>query len=281
MHAPRPAAFLSLLLIFATGASAQDAAKLFEDNCAMCHAIGGPPGGAPDLKDVTKRRDHTWLVRFILNPDAAAKADADAAALVKQFDAAMPAAEGVTAESVDALLRYIDAASGGSIGSPSQQTEPAVPAATAIDIDAGRRLYDGHRTLAAGAPSCVSCHRLESVGGFGGGTLGPDLTRVHQRLGGRRAVATWLANPPTRVMRTVFRKRPLGSDESFAIAALLEDTSSHQASAAASRTPAFVGAGVVGALATLLLMGVVWSRRLRGVRRPLVNLKRIPPGGER
>lgn len=281
MHAPRHAAFLSLLFVFAATTSAQDAAKLFEDNCAMCHAIGGPPGGAPDLKDVTKRRDHTWLVRFILNPDAAAKADADAAALAKQFDAAMPATEGVTTESIDALLHYIEVASGGGTGLPPPKTEPAASAATAIDIDAGRQLFAGRRPLAAGAPSCVSCHQLESVGGLGGGTLGPDLTRVHQRLGGRRAVAAWLANPPTRVMRTVFRKRPLGSEQSFALAALLEDSNSHQAAAAASHTPAFVGAGVVGALATLLLMGIVWSRRLRGVRRPLVNVKRIATGGER
>jgi hypothetical protein len=42
-----------------------------------------------------------------------------------------------------------------------------------------------------------------------------------------------------------------------------------------------VGAGVAGALATLLLMGIAWSRRLRGVRRPLVNMKRIATGGER
>jgi mono/diheme cytochrome c family protein len=280
MHAPRPAALLILLLAFAATLSAQDAVKLFEDNCAMCHAIGGPPGGAPDLKDVTKRRDHTWLVRFVLNPDAAAKVDADAAAVVKQFDAAMPATEGLTAESVETLLHYIETASGGSAASPPQNA-PALRAASALDVDAGRGLYVGRRALASGAPACMSCHRLETLSGFGGGTLGPDLTGVHQRLGGTRGVTTWLANPPTRVMRTVFRRQPLAPEESFTLAALFEDTSSRQPTAGASRTPAFVVAGAAGALTMLLLMGVAWSRRLRGVRRAIVNLKRTPAGGDR
>jgi mono/diheme cytochrome c family protein len=281
MRAPRCAPFLALFVLFAASAPAQDAAKLFEDNCAMCHAVGGPPSGAPDLKDVTKRRDHTWLVRFILNPEAAAKVDADAAAIVKQFDGGMPVTEGATPEIVEAILRYIDTASGSTSPAPAEIPPPPARVATAVDIDAGRDFYVGRRPLGAGAPSCVSCHRLESLSGLGGGTLGPDLTRAHQRLGGTRAVATWLANPPTRVMRAVFRKQPLAAEESFTLAALLADTDARQAPAAASRTPAFVGLGTAGALTTLLLIGIVWSRRLRAVRRPLLTVRRIPYGGDR
>src|SRR5579864_3473303 len=114
----RPVGFLACtaaLLLGAPAASGQDAVKFFADNCGICHAIGGPPGGAPDLKDVTKRRDHAWLVRFILNPEQTAKTDPDAAALVKQYDGmVMPTTDGATPEIVEALLRYIDRADGAS-----------------------------------------------------------------------------------------------------------------------------------------------------------------------
>lgn len=280
MRPSRLLACLVILLIGVPSASGQAVEKFFEENCSMCHAIGGPPGGAPDLKDVTKRRDRAWLVRFILNPEETAKVDPDAAALVKQFDdMVMPAAEGATPETIEALLAYIERASG---DVPSQAPSAPPPrSVTAVDIATGRDLYDGRRTLARRGPSCVACHRSESIGGFGGGTLGPDLTGVHERLGGVRGLTAWLGNPPTRVMRTVFRNRPLEADETFAIAAMLGDTGARQVPAGRTRTAAFVAAGLTGALLTLMVMAIVWSRRLRSVRRPLVEAARHTTRGER
>jgi mono/diheme cytochrome c family protein len=280
----RPLSLLasSALLLVAVNASGQDAAKFFDDNCAMCHAIGGPPGGAPDLKGVTKRRDRSWLTRFILNPEDTAKADPDAAALVKQFDGmVMPTTDGATEPIVDALLTYIDAKSGTAPAPAAAAATTAARIATADDIVAGRELYEGRRRLAQRGPSCVSCHRLASIGGLGGGTLGPDLTRVDQRLGGTRGLTAWLGNPPTRMMRAVFRSEPLGDDETFAIAAMIGDAGSREQAAARSRTRAFVATGVAGALLTLALMAVLWSRRLRAVRRPLVDAARRGRGDDR
>lgn len=267
---------LFLLLVALAGASGQEPAKYFEDNCGMCHAIGGPPGGAPDLNGVTARRDHAWLVRFILNPEQAAKSDPTAAALVKQYDGmVMPTTDGATPEIVEALLHYIDATGGAPAAAPAAPSR----AVTAADIVAGRELYEGRRTLARRGPPCVSCHQLDSIAGLGGGTLGPDLTLAHERLGGVHGLTTWLGNPPTRVMRAVFRNRPLGSDETIAIAALLADR--HARAPAPSGTRRFVAMGLAGALAALTLMAVVWSRRLTGVRRPLVAASRTRAGDER
>jgi mono/diheme cytochrome c family protein len=277
MRAPAFIVCGALTLLVAGSASGQDAAKFFDDNCAMCHAIGGPPGDAPDLKDITKRRDRAWLLRFILDPEAAAKVDADAAALVKHFDNVMPSTDGATPEIIEALLRYIDAQS----PAPSVAPVPAVRTVTASDIATGRDLYEARRPLAQRGPSCVSCHRLESVGGWGGGTLGPDLTRTSQRLGGARSVSTWLANPPTRVMRAVFRKQPLAGDEAFAIAAMLDDASRQSAGAAQSRTLPFVATGAAAALLALMAMALIWAQRLRSVRRPLVDAVRRRPGNVR
>jgi mono/diheme cytochrome c family protein len=279
MRVLRPLACGAALIVVAASASGQEPAKFFEENCAVCHAIGGPPGTAPDLKNVTKRRTHTWLVRFILNPQEAAKTDPDAAAIVKDYDDVMPATEGGTPDLADALLHYIDTASGAP--APAAAEAPAARAATAADLAAGRDLYQGRRALDQRAPACVSCHRIDSIGGLGGGTLGPDLTKVSQRLGGAHGVSTWLSNPPTKVMRAVYRPRPLGDTERFALAAMLVDESVPSTSTAASRNWAFLMLGAAGAMATLVLMALVWSRRMTAVRRPLVDAARRRAGDGR
>jgi cytochrome c2 len=261
---------LCAVLLVTAAANAQEPAKYFEDNCAPCHAIGGPPGAAPDLKDVSKRHDRQWLVRFILDPEGMSHADVAAAALVKQYDGAiMPAVGGVSATFVDELLRYID-------GRAAVPEAPAVPqrTATAADVIAGREWYEGKRPLSRGGPPCVSCHHIESIGRLGGGTLGPDLTQAHRRLGGGTAVAKWLGNPPTRVMRAVFHVQPLSDEEAFTIAALLADESSRQTNAARAPGAVFLAGGVGTALVALASMGTVWRRRLKSVRRPLLAASR-------
>jgi mono/diheme cytochrome c family protein len=271
----------AVLALAAQPASGQDAARFFEDNCASCHEIGGPPTDAPDLKDVTSRRDRAWLVRFILRPEETAEHDPVARQLLKKYDDIMPDTQDATPETIEALLDYIDGRSGAPAQPPAAAAPPPVRSATPADIALGRDLYLGRRALSGRAPSCVSCHRLESVGGFGGGTLGPDLTAVHQRLGGTQRVAAWLAKPPMPVMRAMFRDRPLAADETFAMAALFAEASTQQPVARRSATATFVGAGAGGALLALLAMGVVWSGRLRAVRRPLVDVRRHVPGEKR
>jgi mono/diheme cytochrome c family protein len=279
MRVLRPLACGAALILVGAGASGQEPAKFFEENCAVCHAIGGPPGSAPDLKNVTKRRAHTWLVRFILNPQDAAKTDPDAAAIVKEYDDVMPATEGATPGLAEALLHYIDAASG---APPAAAAEaPSARTATAADVAAGRDLYQGRRVFGQGAPACVSCHRVDSIGGLGGGTLGPDLTTVSSRLGGAHGVSTWLSNPPTKVMRAVYRPRPLGDAERFALAAMLMDENVPSTATPASRNWAFLMLGAAGATAALLLMALVWSRRMTAVRRPLVDAARTRSGDGR
>jgi mono/diheme cytochrome c family protein len=268
-----------IVLLAAASAFGQEPAKFFEDNCALCHAIGGPPGGAPDLKDVTRRRDRRWLIRFILNPEEVVKTDPEAAALVKQYDGmVMPATDGATVEIVERLLRYIDRASDSP--SPAEPAESESRAASALDVAAGHDLYEGRRPLTRGAPACVSCHRLGSIGGLGGGTLGPDLTRVEHRLGGAGRLTKWLSNPPTRVMRAVFRAQPLADQEAFLITAALTDERPHHAAANSWYSPLFVLLGVAGALAGLAVMGIVWSSRMSAIRRPLIARARLRVGDE-
>jgi mono/diheme cytochrome c family protein len=261
------------VLLGAARVAAQEPAKFFDDNCSPCHAIGGPPGAAPDLKDISKRREHAWLVQFILNPEEAARTDAAAAALVKQYDGVMmPHTDGATPETIDALLRYIDASSGAPAAAAAAPVVARV--ATASDVDAGRAWYEGRQRLARGGPACAGCHRLESLPRLGGGSLGPDLTQAARRLGGTAGLNKWLGNPPTRVMRALFRDRPLNDDEALALAAVLAAEGEHAGAAAPRRTGWFAASGAAVALVALGGMAAIWSRRLRSVRRRMVAAAR-------
>jgi len=259
------------LLLSAPSMAAPRGQAFFDDNCAACHTIGGEPGAGPDLKDILKRRDRAWLVRFIRDPHEAAAADADAAALLTQYDDMMPATEGASPETIDAVLRYIEAKGA---GEPAAAEAAVAPAVTTEDIERGHDLYSGERALAGGGPACVACHRVAGTGTSGGGALGPDLTEVRRRLGGTRGLAAWLSNPPTPMMRAVYGQRPLDAPDARALAAFLGEPAGAGTGAARSPTLAFVAIGAAGLLAVLALMGAAWSGRFRSVRRPMVSAAR-------
>jgi len=44
-------------------------AYLFKSQCAACHTVGRGDGIGPDLVNVTTRRDHCWVGRYIAEPD--------------------------------------------------------------------------------------------------------------------------------------------------------------------------------------------------------------------
>jgi protein SCO1/2 len=43
--------------------------RLYKTRCAACHTVGKGDGIGPDLANVTKRRDHCWVGRYIAEPD--------------------------------------------------------------------------------------------------------------------------------------------------------------------------------------------------------------------
>jgi hypothetical protein len=81
-------------------------------------------------------------------------------------------------------------------------------------------------------------------------------------------VTSWLGSPPTPMMRALYRPRPLTADETHALAAFLAGPST--VSTASATVPRFVVPGAAVGLAFLALIGVIWSRRFRAVRQPLV-----------
>lgn len=270
------------LLLAPAFALGQDAPRFFEENCAMCHAIGGPPQDtAPDLKGVTTRQDRAWLRQFVLDPEGVAKRDAAAAALVKQYDGVvMPQIDGLSPALVDSLLDYIDERSRGAAPaapvSSASSEGPAMP--SEADVVTGRRLFYGEQRLAGRGPACVSCHDLQQASGIGGGTLGPSLTAVGARLGGLRGLTAWLGAPPTRVMRGVFRTAALETSEAKALAAFLADADSRPSgdlSPSHGRATVLAGS-VAGGLLLFGMIAVAGRHRVRSVRASLP----VQPAGD-
>jgi mono/diheme cytochrome c family protein len=264
---------VAMLLALSPGlAAAQETADYFRQNCMSCHTIGGGRLTGPDLKNVGQRRDRDWLVRFILNPKSVIDGgDAAAVQLLQEYrGVVMPTPPAITASRAEALLDLIEAESKleqSQFAGLQISDKPFTPA----DVARGYELFVGRRGLANGGPSCLSCHNVQGLGGLGGGRLGPDLTKVYERLDGRKPLASWLFAPATPTMRPVFKDHPLLPDEIVPLVAYLEATAQEPPQEASADSLRFVLLGMGGTVLGLLLIDRLWRYRLRGVRRPLVE----------
>ena len=58
----------------------------FESKCLACHSIGQGKKLGPDIAGVTKRRTDEWLTRWLKSPDKMLQTDADAKAMLKEYN---------------------------------------------------------------------------------------------------------------------------------------------------------------------------------------------------
>ncbi len=265
-------ALAGLIIGLPQAARAQDAAAYFQQNCVSCHTIGGGRLTGPDLKDVTQRRDHAWLLKYLPNPKA--MIDAGDPVAVQLFQEArnvlMPPPPGLTPAMTDSLISLIEAESKLE-KSRFVGIQISDRPFTAQDVARGRMLVRGETAQVGGGPSCISCHTIRGVGSLGGGRLGPDLTKVYERLQGRKSLAVWLSAPATPTMQAVFRQTPLQAEEVLPIVAYLEDAAQRGGEDTGVGRVTFLLLGLGGAVACLLLMDGAWRNRFRAVRGPLVD----------
>ena len=264
-------AILALFLVAAPGARAQQPPEYFRQNCMSCHTIGGGAVTGPDLKNVTQRKDRAWLNRYLQNPQRMIDSgDPYAQQLLTEFrGVVMPKPPSITPDLADALLDFLEAESRlpqSQFGGATITDRPFTPAEAAR----GRELFIGLRPLSAGGPTCAACHTVGSLDGLGGGRLAPDLTRVYERLGNRKAVGMWLSAPATPTMQAVFRQKALTQDEIIAVLAYLEESRVSQPSDQ-TQIMTFFLLGFGGMALGLVVLQGAWRQRLRAVRRPLVE----------
>ena len=60
--------------------------QAFESKCLACHSIGQGKKLGPDLAGVTKRRSDAWLARWLKAPEKMLETDADAKAMLKEYN---------------------------------------------------------------------------------------------------------------------------------------------------------------------------------------------------
>ena len=266
-----------LVLLFSGVAPlwSQDPVEFFKKNCQSCHTIGGGDLTGPDLKDVTKRHDRDWLLRFIMNPQSViSSGDPIAADLVARYkNVIMPTVPGMNRELAEKLLDLIEKESAlekSQFAGVQIATRPFTPA----DRELGRRIFLGLQPLEARGPACITCHDVAGAPGFGGGHLGPDLTQVYARLGGRKPLSAWLVSPSTPVMQPVFKEKPLTADEILALAAFLEQRAGQPPPHRAGARVAFLLSGLVLAVGLIFAFDAIWKFRFRGVRQSLIARRR-------
>lgn len=269
--------FPILIFVAVSAADAQDAVAFFRQNCTSCHTIGGGRLVGPDLKDVTAAamaagKDRSWLESFIQDPQTVL-GTGDPYALRLQSEArgaVMAKVNGMTPAIAKSMIDLIEAES----KLPKSQfvgMQISDRPYTAADVAQGLAIFRGETALLNRGAPCISCHTINGVGGLGGGRLAPDLTKVFERLGGRKPMATWLSAPPTPTMNPVFKKHPLDSAEILPLIALCEDAAKRGGTGGAPTTMFnFLLYGLGGTVLVLLLFDLLWNRRFRAVRRPMV-----------
>ena len=90
--------------------SKQPGEALFRKICAPCHTIAVGNRVGPDLFGVTSRREHSWLVDFIMNPPKVrAQNDPVALALAAKFPGVRMPLLGMSKDDAEDLIAYIDA----------------------------------------------------------------------------------------------------------------------------------------------------------------------------
>ena len=83
------------------------AAKLaFESKCFACHSVGQGKKLGPDMAGVTKRRTDAWLTQWLKSPDKMLQTDADAQAMLKEYNNIPMPNQGLSDAEIAQYLAY-------------------------------------------------------------------------------------------------------------------------------------------------------------------------------
>ena len=254
--------------------SEDPSAVLYTQKCFSCHTIGGGDKTGPDLKGIGSRRSTEWLHQFIKTPQALYRAgDQDAVELFRRFRPEVMADQSLTDAEIDALLALIErVGSSGKIfippgGGLSREILPE-------DIPEGKLLFTGMVPTEDGIPACIFCHTASGISGFGGGTLGPDLTKSAITYSEVELVNI-LRNPAFPTMALTFEDRQLSDEEIVQLFAYLTSVSSLDPVEAGDYFT-FTWVGMLLTIVFIASLSVLWKNRLRGVRQQVVSASKHP-----
>lgn len=137
--------------------------ELFERSCSACHSIGEGDRIGPDLKGVSERREHDWLVKWIRDPIGMGQNDPIGKELLATWKNVPMPALGLTDDQITDLLDYVEvvSAAGGrqAAAGPAQLTE--------AEFARGREIYFNR---------CAGCHGTLRAGATGP-NIQPEVTK--------------------------------------------------------------------------------------------------------
>jgi len=253
------AALLTLLLGSATSRAQEvedsvSGAAVYEDNCEMCHEVGGVgiPQEAPPLVGNPHVDDTEYLARVIRE---GVSGPIEVAGEI--YDEEMVDFSELSESEVAALIDYIQ---GGFAATTAVATAPSPPPETLGDAARGEALFIGRQRLVNGGPACLACHAAGTYGHLGGAALGPDLSDLRRRFDGEKRLSSAVRTAPSPVMRPVYTGRELSEQEVADLVAFFGVTA---VGGPGGGTDWLLVAGVAGALALFGLMAVFASSALR------------------
>jgi cytochrome c2 len=84
--------------------------QLFKTNCTQCHSTGDNIVIGPGLKDIHKRRNEAWLIKWIRNSQEVIKSgDAYAIAIYEKYNKTLMTPFNLTDDEIKAILAYVKA----------------------------------------------------------------------------------------------------------------------------------------------------------------------------
>jgi cytochrome c2 len=84
--------------------------SMYKKVCAPCHTIGVGDRVGPDLRGITARREHDWLVSFIMDPEKLrARKDPLALALAAKYPGVRMPRLGIPKKDATDLVAYLEA----------------------------------------------------------------------------------------------------------------------------------------------------------------------------
>lgn len=265
---------LVYLYSFKISLSAQNQAEqLFLQRCKACHTIGDGKLIGPDLVNIQSRRTEEWIIKFVQSSQSLIKSgDTAAIAVFDQHNKVIMPDQDLNALQIKSIIEFIAVnspdASTPSKKTPAQIFSPAL--VTNLDIERGRKIFDGTTKLTNNGPSCISCHNVNDPTMFNGGLLAADLTAAFTRLGAP-GIDGILRNPPFPAMVNSFGSSQLTDEEIKDLLAFLYEAnkiSNVQVSALQSQFTLLLGV-IVGLILSLIALLLRWY----GVKKYTTNLR--------
>ena len=151
--------------------------QIFERTCLACHSIGQGPRVGPDLKDINKRREHDWLVRWLSDPLNMLQSDPIAKKLLAEWNNVPMSDPKLDRGQIEQVLAYLAAASGTAVAAVGAEK----PVALADDeFEQAQRIFFNR---------CSGCH-----GVLRAGATGPNIQPKRTKQIGTQGIKLALTN---------------------------------------------------------------------------------------